>query len=688
MKILGFLSKFGGKILHGIVTVAKAVVAFFKARPITETIKDVGNIATAVTAVGAGTAMVVKMIKVHRMEKVTPVTPIVTEPHLNGHGKIVGGHSKKKKKKKNKSVVEQFKEEVLHSRKLYKAMSPEERKGLDKLWKKEGSDVNPIDSIMSSCYHQWDDKKSDEWNRWEEIKAYAHDLDLIDQSANPENKNYQPRADMTDEDAMDWYNRVGVNQIKAREKSLDILREKYAKMINGAPRLTPYKNETEKQIEIRYKYYASVAEEARAEFDAVYEKCLEAIVSPFVEEKPVTGDEGEEKSSETFVDAVDSILISPELPEKEEVEEEPERYSVSPESVDRESVCGCGWVGDRYVIANIIDTDMIPEYYFRDPQPAPAGLGNETAPNFQSVAYWNLGDPHAYATPFEERSHFDWSEFEGNTERRNFEVSNMQEAYSKGVDWCQQTFKFAWVFDSIAEHKPWIYPGHKDYPEFWVEFIKSYWDLVRVVPGLGDYGKVFANPFAGEADDVENMMALYQEDNNCPKCYGLNNPPSPKKVFYEILKYGFTVMMNSIEYAQSKVPELDVIIRNRACIGDIVAEMLCCPPVVEAKIFPPRMSKVYFKKLMEMYKYYPGEGLFYVDEDEEDDEEEMEEEVRPVRTLSGEKTRSDPEYSLFEDYEDTSRDPVAAAMSIKMAKDAGMSDLEMDMLRSLDDDDD
>lgn len=713
MKI-AFLKRIGS----AIVKAAKFVWNLLKNNNVAKTAEAVGAVATAITVVGGATITLVKKIRVHSMsKKIGQATQKKDDSKfvMGTDGKVHGGHKKdKKKKKKSMDPVSEFRDSMHKARKLYKLMSPEERKDLEKIWEEEEpGDVSIQRQAMKNSYHMWDDRKCDKWNEWEEIKAYAAALDQMDDAANPDSPNYRPRPDMMDDEAAALYTSDIAPRIKARQIVLEGLGKQYQKHILRDQRLVhAFPNETEKQKRLRWEMYADSAKTARKIFDQavddVYCNMTHGMTQGFIEPKPDEELSPKSVRSENLVDSNST------LPEVESVvsemdddlvmreldymgEENPQYNPIEQMPIElKRKVRGCEWVGDKFVVANIVNCKAIPEFYYRDPQPADPSIGNGKAPGFISIDMWTLGEPHEYAFPCEKEHNFDWSEFEGTSPHRNIECDSIKSAYDLGCDWCNANLEVAEVFKALFEHKGCIYPNHPQFPEFMAKFERCYWDLVRVVPGLGDYGHVFACPFDGGEDDDLKGYDMFFEANRAGQCYGKRNPPSPEKVMFEIIQAGFRKYQVIFDQITKDYP-IEIMYKSPACLGDIFCMVMVAPPVLRSRKFPRILFSQCMDRLISEFGYYPGDGFIYpgqsykpsisdprmfyrseaadIEDDDEDEPVEMASEY-DERTLQ--RTPSLRGHKLAFDI-----DPQEASTTMKMAHQAGMSDVEMLLLASL-----
>ena len=533
MKFVQLIAKYAMLAWNGIKKFGRFL--YSKRTGIAEAAKSIGAVATSITSTIMASKAVTSLLNLLRNKKGKKAD--ATNPkgaRMGADGKVRSNKSKSKGKRRTQSVEDEFADDLKENSRFYDSCTSEEKDDLKKIERAEARQVKTpeqINSTMFGTYHVWNRAKSLAWNEMMEAQAYYEAIGKF----------------YTDPQRVD-----------AARQALTAFQEAYTKVYpdpntdHNNTRL-PRSVEEAKQEAENFAFYA---EQLRQKFDSLTDEIYHGGYEeePLYEEEPVNPIVGD---LEAFEDE--------ELP----LEESPEDPVVD---LNIQHAGGRIVNGKRlpemYLIGNLALASKLPSYYTKDPDPDKRKLGNVIDPNFVSVITWKPGVPHDPACPEEIAHHYDWSEFEGL--RQHPEIASMEDAFqSKGFSWCNENLECARVFNDLYLQHPCIYPGNPGYEDFEIRFRNAYWDLCRVVPGLGDCGRVLAPPFAGREDDPEASIAALREYGDYNLIYGLNNPPSMEKVFYEIMRYGTLCFLEKITELEQAHPEVKFNIVSPVQVADL-----------------------------------------------------------------------------------------------------------------------
>jgi len=590
--VIGFLKKFGGIIMRGIKWVAKQFVE--NRAVITETAKASAGIATVASSIILATKAIVDSFFVRGKGKKSKNKNKRSRHHVNSNGKVSKRDTRgKKKRREDDDVVSQFRKDLDEHNVFYKSLTPDEQKEFSKLVKKakdKGIAQSEDFDLEYLTFHTWNPAKSVAWNEWQEILRYSETLA--------------------------WGTAEGSSARKAIEKVRKAFENRYRSRSreNQSYTGTNFKNMSDRQ---KAKYSldaATAAARVREEFDESLDLILEngdldderrEIINPPEGASVSTGvvNVQEPPDEEVSFETTDFVNVPPE-----------QQRAVAEKLIDAE-LRSEDDEDDIYVISNLIDPGQIPSYYIDDPQPPE----QQSEEGFVSILTWKPGLPHKHAQQEEIEHSYDWSEFFGY--RAHPEISSIEDALvTKGGQWCNENLECARVFNDLYFQRPCIYPNHPRFRDFIARFRRCYWDLCLIVPGLGDYGTVFAHPFLGGPDDIEITMNNFEKHGLLHRVYGLNNPPSPEKVLHAILKYStafFTANLTAVK-ENSPVP-ITFRIRSKVHLADLYYQAILIPEIIEAEIVDPSIY-VFLENEFEEY----GLEVDFMDDDESDENDPVE----------------------------------------------------------------
>lgn len=586
--VISFLKRFGGAILRGIKWVAKQFVE--NRAVIRETAKAGASVATVGTTLFLAVKTIVDGFRTRKDGKKKHKGGFFRK-HVNSNGKVTKRGNTKKKKSKSSDVIVDFREKLNKSSKFYKSLTPDEQKQFDKLVKRvtdKGTTKYDAFDLESMSFHEWNPSKSLCWNEWQEVIKYCEILSLDTETSEP---------------------------IKvARQAIIDSYETRYRTRYGGKSDYTGINADRMSDAEkAKYKLQAAIkAEKVREDFDI----SVEALVKSQIEHDGPTQQTEEDQSVNPTEGA--STLTGAQVKDEfiyhgpifTEVKKNyakaipitdvmPELGLLETEKVDviqnimqdplKEPLYSAKHMGDNLlddeeeselVIRNVFKKETVPSYYVNDPQP-PELKPNETREGFISILAWKPGMPHEYGQPEEIEHDYDWSEFSGL--RAHPEISSIEDAYvSKGAMWCNENLECAHVFNDLYFQRPCIFPNDRMYDDFVNRFRRCYWDLAMIVPGLGDYGKVFAHPFLGDAEDVEITQATLAQNGLLTKEYGLIHPPSPEKVIYEILHFSSIMFAAKLEELKRNFTGFRFEIQSRFQLADLYYQAILQPDIVDS----------------------------------------------------------------------------------------------------------
>lgn len=584
MTAMSIIRKVGGFLLKGVKYVAKKIVNFFKSLPkdgsaVAETSKAVGAMATMGAAVIAAGHTVSNTFKVNsRKQNPQPVQP-QRGAKLNSDGKVVGGrNSKHTGNKKAKTQLELWEEELRSRDKFMKTLSPKEQKEFIKLSKKEKGSSAAVDSRMKyGMYHMWNPTCSRARNELMELQAYVKVLNSL--GSTPEEINVRHTC---------------LNQFVARYN---------AKHNPATDR--PKNFDRTKISRQQLEEYSEMCYLVRSRFDRMVNDRFDKIGAAMGDDQnPTTGDlEDTQLDWAARLPNSDTPIIQIGLNQDTD-------GSIDASDDDDED-------DGPIILKNIFDAE-IPDYYDSDPDPDKKQLGNISIPGFIPIEDWRPGMYHPNAAPIEIQYEYDWSEFDGR--RRHPDIGCMDDIYEiRNPKWCNANLECAEVWQSLFYQHPCIYPNHPEYPEFRRKFESCYWDLCRVVPGLGDYGRVLNEPFVKNGAMEIQGREFYLRNGDLSRVYGLTNPPSMEKVIYEILQFSARFFIGEIENIRAlSVKPLIIRAKSTAALADLYYQGLTLPGIRESGKFPETVFEV-LPYCLDRYGIDTG-----VDDGEDDDMDEEE----------------------------------------------------------------
>lgn len=584
-QVISFLKRFGGAIVKGFKWLAKQFVE--NRAVIRETAKAGASVATVGTTLFLAVKTIIDGFRTRKDGKKKHKDGFFRK-HINSNGKVTKRGNTKKKKGKSSDVVADFRDKLNKSSKFYKSLTPDEQKQFDKLVKRvtdKGTTKYDAFDLDSMSFHEWNPSKSLCWNEWQEVIKYCEILSL-------------------DGETSEYV-------INARQAIVDSYETRYRTRYHGKNDYTGINAERMSEAEkAKYKLQAAIkAEKVREDFDSSVANLIQAQIdndTPAQEEPSVNPTEGASTSTgvrDEFIFkgivTTDEKLPYAHLSESESLETKPISDVARKIMQDppKEPLYSVKHMGDNLlddeddeselVIQNVFEKEVVPSYYANDPQP-PELKPNETREGFISVLAWQPGMPHEYGQPEEIEHDYDWSEFSGR--RAHPEISSIEDAYvSKGAMWCNDNLECSEVFNDLYFQRPCIFPSDKMYNDFVKRFRRCYWDLVMIVPGLGDYGKVFAHPFLGDADDVEITQATLAQNGLISKEYGLLHPPSPEKVMYEILHFGSIMFAAKLEEIKKNFTGIRFKIQSRFQLADLYYQAILQPEIVDSGFVDPNL---------------------------------------------------------------------------------------------------
>lgn len=533
MKFFQIAATYGRKIWAAIRRFGKFL--YSKRNSIGEIAKSVGAVATSITSTIMASKAVsglISLLKGKKNKKDSKTNP--KGARMGANGKVKSNKTSKSKSGKNKAqtVDEEFNKELRDNRTFYQSCTAEEKRDLKKA-EKASSDIKTpedINSTMFGTYHLWNRNKSVAYNELMEVEQYFKSISSFSGDR---------------------------DRIEAAEEALNQFRVKYHELYPNSK--TDYAEapspKTVEAATSEAEKFAQMAKDVRQVFDELTETIY-------------TNDGVDSSYEDETVNPISGDLVR----HDERVQPPQDGGSPYEEFNIRHAGGHISETGKRlpemYLIGNLIETTTLPTYYLRDPDPEKKKLGNITAPDFVPILNWKPGIPHTPACPEEIEHHYDWSEFEGF--RQNPEIGSMEDAFlGKGVVWCNENLQCAKVFNDLYLQHPCIYPGNPGYEDFQVRFRNAYWDLCRVVPGLGDCGRVLAHPFAGGPDDADASIEALRERGDYNQIYGLNNPPSMEKVFFEILRFGSICFLEKMDALEKEHPEVKFNIKSPVQVADL-----------------------------------------------------------------------------------------------------------------------